>query len=134
MSQEDYALLAGFRHALREFLHFSEEAAVSAGVPPHQHQAMLVIKGMAKEGSITVGDLATFLKIRHQSAVGLVNRMTARGLARKKADPRDHRQMLLRLTSKGERILARLSAAHKAELARVVPAFQAILTRLQALA
>src|SRR5581483_5280539 len=91
VTQEDYALLAGFRHLLREFIHFSEEAAVSAGVPPHQHQAMLAIKGMAKEGRITVGDLATFLKIRHQSAVGLVNRMTARGLARKKTDPRDHR-------------------------------------------
>jgi DNA-binding MarR family transcriptional regulator len=134
VTHEDYALLAGFRHALREFIRFSEEAAGGAGVPPHQHQAMLVIKGLAKEGRLTVGDLATSLQIRHQSAVGLVNRMAARGLARKKSDPRDHRHMLLHLTSKGERILAGLSAAHKAELSRVVPALQAILTQLQALA
>lgn len=131
VTQQDYASLAAFRHALREFLHFSEEAAASAGLPPHQHQAMLVIKGMAREGRISVGDLALHLRIRHQSAVGLVQRMVARSLVGKSADPSDHRHMLIRLTADGERILERLSAAHKAELARLGPALQATLSQLE---
>ena len=45
LSAHDYQALAGFRHALRVFLRFSEEAARSAEVTPAQHQLMLAIKG-----------------------------------------------------------------------------------------
>jgi DNA-binding MarR family transcriptional regulator len=131
VSEADYQHLAAFRHALREFFHFSEEAALAAGVPPQQHQAMLVIRGSPERGHLTVGDLAERLKIRHHSAVGLVNRMEADGLVAKSRDPRSHRQVLVRLTTHGRRVLEKLSPVHKAELARIGPSLRKILEHLE---
>jgi DNA-binding MarR family transcriptional regulator len=130
VSKADYKLLASFRHALREFVHFSEEASRVAGVPPHQHQAMLAIAGVADRGRITVGKLAEQLQIKHQSTVGLVNRMEAKGLVKKTHDPIDKRQVFLGLTPAGERMLKSLSAAHKAEIARISPVLKKILNNL----
>ena len=45
ISKEEYEILAAFRYALRQFLRFSEEAATSIGVLPHQYQALLAIQG-----------------------------------------------------------------------------------------
>ena len=36
LSLADYRALAGFRHELRRFLHFSEEAARNVGLEPRQ--------------------------------------------------------------------------------------------------
>ena len=131
-SERDYALLAAFRQELREFLHFSEKAARAAGLHPRQHQALLAVRGYPRRDAVTVGDLAGKLKIRHHTAVELVNRMEAKGLIRKGGDPDDGRRVLVRLTGRGERALEKLSAAHKAELARVGPALKEILSHLQA--
>jgi DNA-binding MarR family transcriptional regulator len=132
VSKADYEYLAAFRSALREFLHFSEEAALAAGVPPQQHQAMLLIRGFPGRDFITVSELASNLKIKHHSAVGLANRMETERLIVKSQDPGDRRQVLIRLTAAGEKTLQRLSAAHKAELARIAPAFRKILNHLKA--
>ena len=45
VSKAEYETLAELRYSLRQFLHFSEEAAHGAGVTPQQHQALLAIKG-----------------------------------------------------------------------------------------
>jgi DNA-binding MarR family transcriptional regulator len=132
VSDADYEHLAAFRHLLREFLRFSEEAALSAGVSPQQHQAMLAIRGFRKRDYLTVGELAEQLKIKHHSAVGLVNRMEADRLVRKSQDRNDRRQVLVGLTAHGGRTLGKLSPAHKAELARIGPALRKILNELQA--
>jgi DNA-binding MarR family transcriptional regulator len=131
VSQADYEHLAAFRHALREFLHFSEEAALAAGVPPQQHQAMLVIRGSPRRASLAIGELASRLKIKHHSAVGLVNRMEMDGLLTKSRDPDNHRQVLLRLTPRGRRLLENLSPVHKAELARIGPSLRKMLEHLE---
>jgi DNA-binding MarR family transcriptional regulator len=131
LSGTDYELLAAFRHELRQFLHFSEQAARAAGVHPQQHQAMLVIRGFPKRDFVTVGELALKLKIKPHSAVGLVARMETAGLVTKAADPDDRRRVLIRTTSRGELALKHLSTAHKAELARVGPALKEILTHLK---
>jgi DNA-binding MarR family transcriptional regulator len=130
VSRADYRLLAGFRNALREFVHFSEEASRAAGIPPHQHQAMLAIAGAVESGHITVGQLAEQLQIKHQSAVGLANRMESKGLVNKKHNPIDKRQVFIGLTAAGERVLEDLSAAHKAEIARISPVLKKILNNL----
>jgi DNA-binding MarR family transcriptional regulator len=129
VSSADYELLASFRHALRQFLHFSEEASRAAGIPPHQHQAMLAIAGTMSD-CVTVGQLAEQLQIRHQSAVGLANRMESKGLVKKKHSPTDKRQVFISLTPVGRRVLEDLSAAHKAEIARISPMLKKILTHL----
>lgn len=131
MSEADYEHLATFRHALRNFLHFSEQAALAAGVPPQQHQAMLVIRGFPNRTHVTVGELAGRLKIKHHSAVGLVTRMEADGLVKKSKDPNNHRQVLVCLTARGRRALEVLSPVHKAELARIGPVLRKILKQLE---
>jgi len=44
LSDTDYAALANFRHALRCFLEFSENAAAEEGLTPRQPQALLVVR------------------------------------------------------------------------------------------
>ena len=121
LTHSEYQALARFRRGLREFLHFSEEAAKGAGVTPAQHQLLLAIKGMAPDGATapTIGDVAEWLMLRHHSAVELVDRAAGSGLVTRAADPNDARCQRLSLTSQGEAKLARLSAVHREELRRL---------------
>ncbi len=131
VTQAEYERLAAFRYALRRFLRFSEDAAITAGVPPHQHQALLAIKGFsAGDEAMTVGELAERLQIAHHSAVGLVQRLIKEDLVEKQQGQRDRRQMQLRLSARGDEILARLSAVHREELRRIAPRLQTLLEQL----
>jgi DNA-binding MarR family transcriptional regulator len=130
ITQHDYEMLAEFRFALRNFLHFSETAAREAGLTPRQHQALLAIKGIAPERKVTVGDLAARLIIHHNSTVELVNRLAEAGLIARTADIEDRRRILLSLTAEAEARLASLSAIHLEELRRLRPVLQRVLTGL----
>lgn len=113
--------LAEFRFTLRRFLHFSEEAATRAGLAPQQHQLLLQIAG-APEGTVTaVGYLADRLALRHHSVVELGNRCEEAGLIVRKRDPHNRRQVVLKLTPEGSRILQELSADHSRELNELGP-------------
>jgi len=79
LTAADYRVLSDFRHVLRQFFVYSEQAAKPAGMTAQQHRALLEIK--AFDGRPTVGDLADRLVIRHHSAVGLVDRLVHAGLA-----------------------------------------------------
>ena len=129
LTQEDYTALAEFRYLIRSFLEFSEEKAKEAGLTPRHHQALLVIKGFGRGEPITIGNLAERLKIRHNSAVELANRLMEAGLAERVHDSSDQRRVLLRLTSVGKRRLAALSSAHLDELARIRPMLKHVLKR-----
>jgi len=117
-SELDYRALARFRRSLRGFLHFSEEAARAAGLTPGQHQLLLAIKGTDTGEAPTIGEVAEWLKLRHHSAVELVDRAAAAGLVERAQDPEDARCQRLVLTDRGERALARLTALHRDELRR----------------
>jgi DNA-binding MarR family transcriptional regulator len=131
LTARDYRALAGFRHALRQFLAFSEEAAAKAGLTPAQHQALLAIKGLPGAGQVSVGDLAQWLGVRHHSCVGLVERLVALGLIAKHADPADRRRVFLKLTAKAERKLGALSAVHRDELRRRAGALAQLLAAIR---
>ena len=131
LCQQEYQALAGFRHALRQFLAFSEEAAGREGVTPVQHQALLAIKGMPHSGPISIGDLAGWLGVRHHSAVGLVDRLASQGLVRKRPDAADRRRMMLSLTAKADRELAALTVAHRGELQRLSGALGSLIDTLR---
>ena len=125
LQKGDYEVLAGFRYALRHFFRFSEEAARKLGLETQQYQALLVIKGF--NGShVTIGKLAGQLLIRHHSAVGLVDRLVAQNLLRRKPATEDRRQVHLLLTPRGTRILENLAAVHKEELRRFGPQIKAL--------
>jgi len=121
LSKSQYEMLAAFRYALRQFLHFSEEAANVAGTTPQQHQALLAVKGFPGRDWVTVGELAERLQLRHHSAVGLVDRLVAERLVARTPSARDRRQVYVQLTSRGENVLGRLSFAHSEQLKRIGP-------------
>lgn len=126
----DYKTLAQFRYLLRTFAAFSENAALGSGLTPQQHQALLAIKGFPGRDRVTVGELAERLNIRHHSAVGLADRLAARGLVRRRADKADRRQVWLELTARAEARLARLTLAHRDELRRLAPLLRSVLRQL----
>lgn len=115
LTDRDYRALAQFRHALRVFLRFSEEAARAEGLTPAQHQLLLAIRGHG-DGTPSIGELAEVLQVRNNSVVGLVDRSDAAGLTRSEADPDDGRRRLVALAPAGIEVLERLSGRHRAEL------------------
>jgi DNA-binding MarR family transcriptional regulator len=130
VSDREYEMLASFRHALRMFLSFSEEAARQVGLTPQQHQALLAVKGFRGQGHVTVGELAEALQIKHHSAVGLVDRLVEQGLATREPEAGDRRQVRVSLSARGLELLAELTSAHRRELRRVGPELRALLSRL----
>lgn len=127
LDMEDYRALAAFRYSLRKFLGFSEKAARAEGLTPQQHQALLAVQGFPSQAGMTVGDLAEWLQLRHHSAVGLADRLSALGLLLRRRDPQDRRRVRLRLTPKGLRLIERLTLAHREELRRLGPQLAAAL-------
>ena len=118
LSLSEYRSLARFRHALRVFQRFSEDAARAAGITPAQHQLLLAVKGWDGEGSPTITDIAELLQLKHHSTVELVQRANVAGLVEASIDAADGRRHLTDLTDLGETILASLSLQHRDELRR----------------
>jgi len=134
LRKSEYETLAAFRHTLRQFLHFSERQAVAAGITPQQHQALLAIKGFPGRDTISVGELAERLQLRHHSAVGLVDRCVAERLLARVPSESDRRQVFVQLTRHGEGVLEKLSSAHKEQLRRVSPDLNRLLEHLAGVA
>ena len=126
----DYAALADFRHALRQFLVFSERRAAEHGLTAQQHQALLAIRG-APSSQVTIGYVAERLVIKPHSASGLIERLEALGFVARSVSQADRRQALIELTPHAHELLERLSATHSEELHRLRPMFTALLTRLE---
>jgi len=130
LSRSQYAAIAAFRYELRRFLVFSEAAAASVGLPPQQHQALLVIAGHAEPRRPTVGLLADQLLIAAHTAAELVARMVASGLVAKLPSADDKRRVELVLTTKADDLLRRLTTAHLEELKTLEPALAQAVGRL----
>ncbi len=116
ISLSQYQSLAEFRYQLRRFLHFSEQAARSVGLEPQQHQLLLALKGLPRDRSATVGELAERLQIQHHSTVELINRMVEKNFLERSRDESDQRKVIVHLTPDGEVVLRKLSLLHRTEL------------------
>jgi len=126
----DYQALAEFRFQLRKFFHFSEQAARVAHLEPRQYQLMLAVKGLPKDRRPRIRDLAQLLMVEHHSMVELVDRLVSGGYVRRSRGDKDRREVLVLLTTKGERILRELALSHHAELSTRGPALIAALKRI----
>lgn len=124
LTTRDYAQLAAFRHALRGFMRFSEAAAARVGLTTQHYQAMLVLRGCPDDQRVSISDLAQQLFIRHNSAVGLVDRLVQEKLIVRMPSNVDRRKVELRLTGRGRQVLAKLAAMHRGELQRIGPQLQ----------
>jgi len=128
ISQQDYEALAGFRHELRRFLRFSEDAAAAAGLSAQQYQALLALR--AAGGAMRVGVLAEHLLLRPHSATELVDRMEKLGVVRRDTSGEDRRQVAILITPQGAAMLASIAATHRAELRRLRPLLTGLLEGL----
>jgi DNA-binding MarR family transcriptional regulator len=114
----DYARLAAFRQGLREFLRFSEGAAEHAGLLTQHYQAMLIVRACPEGLTITINDLARQLLIKHNSAVGLVDRLAKEGLVKRAVSATDRRKVELQLSARSE--LERIGPELKRLIAEVL--------------
>jgi DNA-binding MarR family transcriptional regulator len=111
-------------------LSLRETAARAAGIEPQQYLLLLQLKGLEDREPTTVGVLAERLQVRHHTAVGLVDRLVARGMVVRRRDQRDRRGVLIVLRPKGRAVLKRLALYSLAELEVEGPALLSVLTRL----
>jgi DNA-binding MarR family transcriptional regulator len=130
-TDEDYRHLLELRTGLRRFLHWSEQQALRAGVTPAQHQLLLAIRGHGDERGPTVGDVAGYLLLRHNSAVGLVDRAVGAGLIARNPDPDNPSAVRLRLTERGSAQLEALSELHLEELGHLAPTMHVLWDALE---
>jgi DNA-binding MarR family transcriptional regulator len=85
-------------------------------VRPAQYSVLAVIE--ANPG-LSQSDLADFLGIERARLVRMLDRLEKRGLAKRKASPRDRRSHALFLTAEGQKALKRIKAVavqHEANL------------------
>jgi DNA-binding MarR family transcriptional regulator len=121
ITTREYRALAELRYVVRKFLSFSAEAARAASVEPQQHQLLLAIKGLPPDLRPTISVTAERLQLQHNSAVELVKRSIEHGLLERRGNKNDRREVLLHITPSGERVLRRLSLAHRSELRAAAP-------------
>jgi DNA-binding MarR family transcriptional regulator len=118
-AESSYRALAEFRYHIRHYLHFSDQAARAAGLEPRQYQLLLAVRGLPEDVLPTVSVLAHQLRIRHHSTVELVDRAERNGLV---ARSRSGNYVLIRLTKKGDRSLARAVEKRLEDLRSAGPA------------
>ncbi|GGB25911.1 hypothetical protein GCM10011492_15070 [Flexivirga endophytica] len=119
ITDADYTRLLRLRTRLRKFEHWSAAQAAAMGLTSSQHQLLLAIRGHDDKEAPTIGDVADYLLVRHNTAVELANRTQELGLIDRVRDGADHRVVRLALTDEGRKRLNALSADHIEELARL---------------
>lgn len=130
LTLEDYQALGEFRHQIRRYLKFSDAVVRDSDLEPRQYQLLLALKGLPSNVRSRIGELAEQLQIQHHSAVELVDRLEVSGLVRRQRGTQDRREVLVVLTSAGEKVLRELVLHHRAELSTRGPALIEALRRV----
>ncbi|HZP22591.1 MAG TPA: MarR family transcriptional regulator [Terriglobales bacterium] len=130
LTRSNYQALAEFRYQIRRFQRFSEEACRRVGIEPQQHQLMLAIKGKPSGEEPRIVYLAERLQVQHHSAVELVDRLARKGLVARTRSSEDRREVFVRLTPRGEQVLAELTLHTSKELRSAAPSLVASLRKL----
>ena len=116
LTKREIEARSAFRHQLRRFERFGEDAARSQGVTFPQYLLLLHVKGTPGREWAFVGELAQKMLLEHHSVVGLVSRCEAAGLVKRKRSAEDARQVEVHLTAKGDRALNAIAVAQSGEL------------------
>lgn len=118
---DELVRLAAFRMLLRQFESFSAQASADLGLTSVQYQALLAIETQQDGVQMTVKLLAQQLMIKHNSAVGLVDRIEHLGLAVRRPSASDGRSVVVALTARGRRAVGRLALEHRNALQAIAP-------------
>lgn len=116
VTKEELLQLSAFRHALRQFLRFSEDACRDAGVSMLQYQLLLHTQGLPGRDWASVGELAERLQAQPHGVVALVDRCESAGFVRRRVNDDDKRLVEVHLTAAGRKVLEALARSHRDEL------------------
>lgn len=119
ISESDYRRLLAIRTRLREFERWSADRAAAHGLTARQHQLLLAVRGHGDPAGPTIGDVAGYLLVQHNTAVELVDRAQQLGLVQRVPDVGDNRVVRLQLTQDADRRLAEISETNIEELTRL---------------
>ena len=114
-----YPLLMGRMGAVRALVHEGMDLSYN------QYKTLLTIAD--RQGG-SLGDLARELEVAMSSASQMVDRLVGEGLVHREQDAANRRQLILRLTPQGERLIAELQhgilQGYEKLLARLTPGEQ----------
>jgi DNA-binding MarR family transcriptional regulator len=91
---------------------------------------MLILRSCPEGLTVGINDLARQLLIKHNSAVGLVDRLAKEGLVRRTVSATDRRKVELQLSARGRHVLAKLAATHRTELERIGPELKRLIAEV----
>ena len=132
LDDEDGTLSEAFWRVARELRHLSRETLEPWRITPSQSRALGVLM---RHGVIRLSELSDHLHIAPRSTTEVVDGLQERGLILRRPDPDDRRATLVALTdegtavgtaikaartAEGERFFGSLSAADRADLARIL--------------
>lgn len=123
ISKREFEALSEFRFQIRRFERFSEDIVQAQGITPLQYLLLLHIKGYPGRDYATVGELAERLQAKPHGMVALVTRCEEQQLVRRHHSETDRRQVEVHLLPKGEALLIKLAALHRAELRSLAGVF-----------
>ena len=113
---EDYNALGAFRYAMRKFLRFSKDFLADAGLTPEQYETLLAIKTRGGAKGLNIRDLSERLQVKHHTAISLVNKLVNRRLLSRQRGLKDRREVVIKLTPRGDATIARLADIHRREM------------------
>jgi DNA-binding MarR family transcriptional regulator len=127
----EYRALAELRYRIRKFVQEGDAVAHAAGLEPQQYLLLLAIRGIPEGEAPTIRLLADRLALKHQSTVELVDRLEAKGYARRTRSRDDRRRVLVSLLPRGGQLLEEVAQQRISELrssgAALVDAISALL-------
>jgi DNA-binding MarR family transcriptional regulator len=118
---EDHHRLRAWRSSLRGFLRASKNILKQHDVTTLQYQSLLEIWEASGGRGLSVGELAVQLRVKHNSAVEVVNMLCVKKLTLRSRSEDDRRVVHVQLTPEGRALLAKLVNAHVRELDAIAP-------------
>lgn len=94
--------LRALRRILRAADQGGRKLAVATGLTPSQ---LMVLQQIERSDATTPGSVAVSLKFGQATVTNIVDRLETRGLVTRQRNERDKRQIFLRLTAAGRRVL-----------------------------
>ncbi|MEC3640426.1 MarR family winged helix-turn-helix transcriptional regulator [Bacillus halotolerans] len=94
-------------------LHYKQKDNIS-------HQAIRLMQHIEKQGEATIGALAEYLSVSHNTASEHTKRLIQKGLAAKRRSQQDERKVLVVLTKEGRSVLGQHTQLDKEKLKEII--------------
>ncbi|MEC1751607.1 MarR family winged helix-turn-helix transcriptional regulator [Bacillus mojavensis] len=94
-------------------LHYKQKDNIS-------HQAIRLMQHIEKQGEATIGALAEYLSVSHNTASEHTKRLIQKGMAAKRRSQQDERKVLVVLTKEGRSVLEQHTQLDKEKLNEII--------------